>query len=500
MSFISVLVLVSISTPAVAKPPVATCGQEITADFTLRNDVGPCDGPGLLVTGSNLTLNLNGHRVYGNGDRAALTAEAPGIVLRRTTGVTVTGGQPGAQVDSFEAGVVINGGSQNQIKNLAVHDNLGQDPTANPTFGDGILLLNSSDNRIAKNVVTRNGVYDNIGVLGLGSDRNILQNNTVTEAQLMEAPTAGNTLAIGIIISPVIDDPSPTPGVSVYDNTVVDNTVSHNDGRGISNFSSVRGLVRGNVVEDNGRADLALCAPTDGCVAGVPGIGINAGQLADHNTRTVVENNIVRGNGIGINIVSSENTVRNNVLVDNPPPDYRSNGSIFVSGGTRNLVADNTISGGAIGLQTCCSGDEDNTIQNNSILNGRSHGMVIGGVGNHHVMNNQIHNNGGFGLFARSRNNQFLYNNAADNASSDLFDPFGDCDHNTWLGNTWGTGGYNQPCVTVGGSGPNPPSVTAASTGDTSAWTPGEGFGSALLIGASVDGGLPLRHLGALLH
>jgi hypothetical protein len=45
-------------------------------------------------------------------------------------------------------------------------------------------------------------------------------------------------------------------------------------------------------------------------------------------------------------------------------------------------------------------------------------------------------------------------NNANQSGSFDLNDANTTCDNNTWSANTWTTGGYNQSCVTVKGSGP----------------------------------------------
>ncbi|MDQ2827138.1 MAG: hypothetical protein M3Y04_09300, partial [Actinomycetota bacterium] len=54
-----------VSTAASAQVTTVGCGSVITSNTTLTADVGPCNvGDGLRVTGSNFTLNLNGHRVF----------------------------------------------------------------------------------------------------------------------------------------------------------------------------------------------------------------------------------------------------------------------------------------------------------------------------------------------------------------------------------------------------------------------------------------------------
>jgi large repetitive protein len=49
---------------ALAQPP--TCGQVITEDTTLRSDLGPCPGDGLVIGARKVTLDLNGHAIVGD--------------------------------------------------------------------------------------------------------------------------------------------------------------------------------------------------------------------------------------------------------------------------------------------------------------------------------------------------------------------------------------------------------------------------------------------------
>ncbi|HEX3542546.1 MAG TPA: hypothetical protein VHT75_19110, partial [Acidimicrobiales bacterium] len=53
--------------PAAQAASTVVCGQTITASVTLTADLGPCLGDGLVVTASNVTLNLNGHTITGGG-------------------------------------------------------------------------------------------------------------------------------------------------------------------------------------------------------------------------------------------------------------------------------------------------------------------------------------------------------------------------------------------------------------------------------------------------
>src|SRR5919199_4582097 len=111
------LLLTAALSTGVAGAATLTCGSVITASTVLDADVGPCSGDGLVVGASGVTLNLNGHRVFGTagpGDNA-------GIRLQGRTGVTVTGGS----VRDFGAGVAVFGGAHNTVARMLIEDNVG---------------------------------------------------------------------------------------------------------------------------------------------------------------------------------------------------------------------------------------------------------------------------------------------------------------------------------------------------------------------------------------
>ena len=286
---------VAISLLVLGAPPVGvaqaatlTCGQTITGSVTLTADVGPCPADGVIIGADNVLLNLNGHHIIGaTGPR---DGNAAGIRLTNRSRVAVVG--PG-EVRGFDAGVFINGGSLNRIQNLFVHDNVGTAAVdeSGPTglLGDGILVLRSSRNLIVNNVVSRNGLYDGIGVLGVGSNANTLQRNTVQDNLGSEANFSFS--GHGIVLTNFFDLNDPRRGESIYDNQVLDNTVRRNFTAGVSTVSNVRGRISGNTIEDNGAPDRRNSN----------GIGVTRGEAALTEVRALVEGNRVRRNGqIGI--------------------------------------------------------------------------------------------------------------------------------------------------------------------------------------------------------
>jgi len=211
--------------------------------------------------------------------------------------------------------VVVNGGSGNTVENLDVRDNIGP-LTFDSFLGDGIAVLNSARNEIVNNVVSHNGVFDGIAVLGLGSNDNLIRGNRIEDTVGLEGNRSAEGL--GVIVSHFFDQPTGT-GESMYRNSVVDNVVERNFGSGISNVSNVNGVITGNTVKDNAsRVYGDVEAFFDGSIIAT-GIGVSAGlRVTTRTTAVLVSNNFVSGNGfIGIQVRSSGNRIEENRAMSN---------------------------------------------------------------------------------------------------------------------------------------------------------------------------------------
>lgn len=143
----------------------------------------------------NITLDLNGHRLSGPKSDDGTSA---GIHLTKRSGVTVKAGE----VSGFAAGVAIVGGSGNTVKNMKIHDNVGARDPSTSIFGDGVAVFFSADNRILDNTITSNAPFDGIAILGIGSDRNLVQGNSVTATKNLG--DASGPVGLGIIINPFL--------------------------------------------------------------------------------------------------------------------------------------------------------------------------------------------------------------------------------------------------------------------------------------------------------
>ena len=182
--------------------------QEITQDTHVDQDMEDVDGPVFVVTADGVTLDLGGHRISGNEKRRS-RPDSPGILLRGVRGVTVRNGT----VTQFSAGVAIEGGAGNRVENLTLVENVGD---FDGDYGDGIVILESSDNQIVGNVVRGNGPFSGISV-GRNSQRNEIRDNIVEDnnmAHLADTEPARQTMGIRI------------EGPSANHNRIVGNTVT----------------------------------------------------------------------------------------------------------------------------------------------------------------------------------------------------------------------------------------------------------------------------------
>src|SRR4051795_3012474 len=72
------------------------CGTVVTTSITLTSDIGPCDFvDGLVVGASDITIDLNGHTIFGGGAFAEVGIDATGhnrVTIRNGTVTNLAGG------------------------------------------------------------------------------------------------------------------------------------------------------------------------------------------------------------------------------------------------------------------------------------------------------------------------------------------------------------------------------------------------------------------------
>jgi hypothetical protein len=115
-----------------ASGAVLSCGQTITQNTVLDNDLTGCTNNGIVIGADNITLNLNGHIISGTPN----TGDQAGVALVGRTGGTVRNGT----VRAFDVGVVIEGGSGNTVQAIQAIGNISFE-NAPRRGGDGIAIL-----------------------------------------------------------------------------------------------------------------------------------------------------------------------------------------------------------------------------------------------------------------------------------------------------------------------------------------------------------------------
>ncbi len=232
-----------VAVPANAGIATLNCGDTITQSTVLANDVGPCFNFGIIVGADNVTLDLNGHRIFGND----LSNDKAGVYLLNRTGVTVRNGT----VTDFDMGVAIEGGSRNTVDGITARHNIGGGAG---TGGDGIAILSSSFNRIVNNQTIDNAPYSGIG---------IYSRIDVNHPRQVSGPATNNLIDSNRVSDNIIgrNRTSPTDtdndGIRMENdgafNTISNNQVSNSGLDGIALFADTfDNTVRGNVVQRSG--------------------------------------------------------------------------------------------------------------------------------------------------------------------------------------------------------------------------------------------------------
>ena len=289
--------------PPVATRSTADCGMLVTSNLTLNHDIGPCHGDGLVIGADGVHVNLSGHSIFGDGSRAGTHA---GIRLEGRQNVRISGGA----IASFDAGIAVIGGANNTFTNLTVANNRGNPNFPASVFGDGIVLDFSAGNQVLSNSILDNGPFDGVGVLGVGSDNNLIQNNVIKGTD--NDGHAYAPVGVGILLNPFIGTDRPR-SLSINNTRMIGNHIENNGNAGISTISDVGGVIKDNIVTGNG-----LENPYGGAAQPGNGIGVQNLLFADPNTHVLVESNRVTGNGTdGIQILSRNNQILDNIANGN---------------------------------------------------------------------------------------------------------------------------------------------------------------------------------------
>lgn len=361
-----------------AAPPLGTvtCGEQITQSVSLNGNVGPCPytADGIDIVANNVTVNLNGYQVMGTNSTNNTVDEPIGIGLMNVTGATVEG--PGV-VQGFDAGIAVNGGSNDTITGVTVQNNVahvlyngGVDPTnleATPCdYGDGIIADNSNNDLISGNSATANGPFDGIALVDSSNYDQVTNNHSyanVVSNIIQNGPDAGQAGPCGPFGANTVGPGRPHQDIGIRiegpgatHNVVANNVSQGNQLEGISihdyvcpgnpagvpaGSPNVDNLIVHNTVESNGFADntdgIAVLSQGPAGTVCIPGDNTILNNLSSFNSHDGI---FIGGRG------SSGNVIRNNVTDDNGHDGIQLTGPASGLPGTINtLVAHNVASG-----------------------------------------------------------------------------------------------------------------------------------------------------------
>ncbi len=305
----------SSSAPAFGQGVVGVgCGAVLTTDTTLTFDLLDCVGDGLLVGADNITLNLNGHLVDGDGVDDPTNV---GIRVAGHRGVRVTNGT----VQGFYRGVVFESSPSGIASSLTVRQSSRR----------GIVFVGGSDGaQVVDNVSVDNGASgiavvtsDGATVVGNRSERNPGGGGVRLEGATRATVTRNR----------LIDDQTGMQIEHADSNSIVDNTII-----GAMEIAMEMNFSARNVVDRN-----------------------HISRSGDGVTLESADDNVITGNqilhlvgpdGIGIQIYGNRNLVARNTVIDSvrygiEVDDFDDPGH---SPAVDNVVRDNVVNGGGEGI------------------------------------------------------------------------------------------------------------------------------------------------------
>jgi parallel beta-helix repeat protein len=180
---------------ALAQTAPLSCGDTVTVDTTLDRDLTGCRSNGLLIGADNITLDLNGHTVSGDGETFKACPEREfcdvGVLNNGHDGVTVRNGSVGR----FESGVLVGRARENRVLDISSSQNTffgfvvfssaqilvrGNSGSRNiAPDGDGMGLFESHDVRIVDNSFRRN---PGPGIHVQASTDNLIKGNLISHS------------------------------------------------------------------------------------------------------------------------------------------------------------------------------------------------------------------------------------------------------------------------------------------------------------------------------
>jgi parallel beta-helix repeat protein len=285
-----------------------TCGQTITEDATLASDLLNCPNNGIVIGADDITLDLNGHTVAGNGKPVRKCPRNEfcdgGLLNDGHDGVTVRDGA----VREFGTGVFVGKARHNRVLGIA--------SSRNQFFG--FVVAESARSVVRDSSGNGNPVPDGDGIGVFGSRHLRIRDNAFRRNALgMHVEDSSDILIKGNVFSRNRTDGIKLEGSrnQVRGNSCARNSACVSVDRGNRNVVAGNRSLRdvGGVLILRGRANLV----TRNVVvrARINGIRLAFEEPGLGGTSNVVRGNVVRGSG-GDGFAVAEND-RHSVLKGN---------------------------------------------------------------------------------------------------------------------------------------------------------------------------------------
>jgi parallel beta-helix repeat protein len=332
LTAIALVALSGVTAAAGESPAGLECGDTITADTTLDRDLTGCRSNGIVIGADNITLDLNGHTISGDGK-----------LVRRC---------PRRQI--CDVGVANDDRSGVTVRNGYVRG-----------FAIGVGVMRVRDNRLVKLASSENQWF---GFLIAGSSGTVLRDSTATDNPRPDGD------GLGVFFS--------------HDLRIVGNEFRRNGQIGIHIEKSTDNVIKGNEFVRNG--DFGVFVQADGNqVRRNHCVGNGAGILVGPGSRNVIAGNRISGGGEGIAVEKGrDNVVARNVVartrhsgirlgIGNPPigsTDSLVRGNLVTAAGKDGfLVAKNDRNALLQGNTARRSGDDGFDINSRSAQLSRNH-------------------------------------------------------------------------------------------------------------------------------
>ena len=287
-----ILVLVLAGVVALSSAEAASslsCGDTITTDATLHHNLVNCPNNGIIIGADNVTLDLNYHTIDGDGTPAA-------------------GCNP--RTDFCDVGVVNFGHDGVTV----IHGSLRQ-------FAAGVDFGEARHTRLLGISASRNG---DAGIQLFGSSRILVRNCSGNRTTSREGE-----------------------GVGVFDSRhvrILNSSFRHNAHVGIKPVDSTNGVIKGNLMAQNGDEGFLMEGGEGFQIRHNRLIGNGAGITLGPGTRNVITRNHVSGGREGIRIEKGhDNLVAHNVVVHAHRAGIRLGIRHPFLGGAHNVIRGNLV-------------------------------------------------------------------------------------------------------------------------------------------------------------